>query len=370
MLKSMTLLRQFALIQRTDTMAQDNPVDETARNALQEASEEYGVPYDELEEKYRENYADAREQAVIELSHEDSLRPAALDRTLGGYQESRQTGVITGEPEEVPIMAIGHQGSRDDFGEGDDDIVVASGIVNPDDREDENMPAGLATFYLDADDVDRLDVREKFRFGNEILGNVAVKRQEDAFPGRSRTYYFAGSDEDTFFESADFDGWPDDLAGKRNLVNQHIVPESDKVQLDALDQSLSQEADGTFGFWYDLKRIEGQVVDAYKDTEKDFGIYKVIAEPYGDPDELRDTPLYSDEDAENDRTPGLQIWASPEQVRNREGARIEVYGLLEADPDSGHITMTGVGVVDLLPKPYDEDGGDSNESDNRETEAL
>lgn len=324
-------------------------------------------------EVLKQQYLEKRESNKERLSGvmgEEELIEATLNGVRADLQFQART---TGEVEELDIFALGHHGTMDwedrDNG-GEKEVVIALGIVAPDDKPDENRPAGVAAFICDeTDGVDLGNIRKRFEFGNHLAGWFSIRKNDD-FSDRKRTYYLGNCNDETKVEEVELD-LPTEPDDQCEFVRQYVPEESDVTEIAS---NLSREGDNFGTSWLDMRRVTGQVVDAYRDRDsggRGTGIFRVIDSSVSGPEELERLPYMTDEDVEKGRTPGLNVWIPPEFVECGRESTIELIGDLSKNPETGQISMNAVAAIPHIPYPYeDNSNGDGGDHDDVEAESL
>ena len=350
--------------------------DDEIQDELADIAESYDKDLDDVQALYDEKLAHMEEVDVVGIEEDDYPR-AALSTVQSQLLSESRSGGPQGEAVEIPILAVGNFGVFDSWGKDDDTVMVGVGIAAPDDTSSENRPAGPAVFILkESQGLDIGKCRDLWQWGNHLRGWFTVEKLKESFAGRKRTYYVCGSTDRSKVEEADFSGsLPSSNADVQKLLADTYFPET--FELETVADNLSMEGEEFGANWLDLRRFQGQVVDYYRrlpeDCEPDqnpFGKYVLIDQAGASPEELESNrDLVTDDDVENGRTPGLQVFIPPEAVQYGNGSTVEVYGTLTRNSNTGQITMRAAGVAPMIPYPLDEEdeGGDH---DDAEQEAL
>lgn len=337
-------------------------ISDDIQDDLDELADKHGKDYDDLEALYEKKLERIKETDVIGIE-EDDYPEKALATVRSNLQRGSRAGSIgpSGDVEEIPIAAVGNVG-RMAWSNGD--VVIAHGIVAPPDTDDENRLPGVGIIIMDEDSgVDLTEARKMFRFGNHVRGWFTVDKLTDSFQERDREYYVLGAPEESKIQEADFDSLP---SGEEfvQFVNENYIQE--EVTLDTLADNLSEEGEEFGSQWLDLRRFEGQVLDSYRDDEKDFGNYVLTDETYASQEEMEDVDeLVDADDIENGRTLGLNVWMAPEHVVYGDDSTVVVYGTLSQDDETGKIVMNGTGVAGLIgfPREGNSGGGDHDDTE-------
>lgn len=343
---------------------------EDIQTELKSIADEFDVGVDDVESLYESRLEHFSDVDVINVDEADY--PAeALATVRSHYFAQSRTASGSRETLEIPILAIGHFGTFNDWGRDNDTVLVAVGVAAPPDSPDENRPAGLCVFLLsEARGIDIGRAREMWQWGAQLNGWFALERLTESFAGRSRTYYVANSTDRSKLEEATFDTLPDNPAAVQELLAENFIPESFEladINPESLAEVLSVEGEEFGSNWLDLRRYRGRVVDSFRrlpeecePDENPFGVYRMIDDSVavGGLNELESNELlYSNTDSENSRTPGLQVIVPPESVQWGEDSTLELYGIVRQNSETGQVTMRAAGIAPIIPVPYPENGG-------------
>lgn len=325
----------------------------------------------EIEQRVDEKTEEMLDNQSSSMSEEDIRFHAAgvvknkLKNISGG------SGFGGGEAEEMPILTLGFQYKEGDYFVTDDDALLASGIVNPEDD-----PAGFAIFLLDsAHGVDMEYAMDCFAPLNTVRG-YASRRQvgsrdgEPTLKKNGTPVYLINSTDESKFEQVDPDSvddsdpisdLPADREAKREMINNNFVTEEDAVTLQtyAEHETVTNDNGYEIAFGADVKRIRGEVVDAVKfdgDDQSGDGLMTVT-----------DDTVFGEEDIPEElisdqmRTPGLQVSCSGEFVYG-ENSVLDIYGFIE-QRDDGQYRMQALGVIPIVEFEYDGYDGSSDSGD-------
>lgn len=341
----------------------DDEIEQRLRDLADDAGESFEwakEQYDEKMEKYRD---------VLETDIPEDKLP---EMVLGSIQSDINRNVrVSGDTEELPILALGHGGERP-IGGGSTG-VVAVGIINPQsggviNEPPESDPAGLAIFICDESrGADLGNIRDAFKPLNTLKGwfsrrqapNVQWKGRDT--DGDKRPVYLCSTTGETRVEDTEVEALPSDQDTKRKLVNQQYVTEDDQFTLQNFHENLSQmDGDNSADWGADIKRMRGYVVDAYRNfgdpgdpDDNDFGVMTIADDSVADMSELEDTDLSTGREG----SPiGLTVWMPPELVQYGEDSYVDVYGTLTRNND-GEVWMNGVSVIPIAAFPYEDNNG-------------
>jgi hypothetical protein len=299
-------------------------------------------------ETYHEKMESAKERANGGVS-EENLASAALQSVRGELVQGSRSG---GPVEEVDILSIGHSGIQawNDGDGGEKDVLVAYGVVNPDDD-----PAGIGVMICDSSDgVDVHNLAGMFGTLDSLKGWFQIE-ESDELTG----VYTLRSSEDTRVEEDTSDMSAED---KRAFLHNFI---EDDVKISNIAEYLSvTNSDGYAAeFGADLKRMTCTVVDWYKGD--DFNTYTVLDESVVDHSELGDDVV-----SEQGRTPGLTVWCPDEFFEYGNDSQLEIYGTITRS-DDGQIAMNAKGIFPLIPFEQEEQqSGDTTDEENVSEETI
>lgn len=346
---------------------------------LDELAQNHDADPDKVREKYEEKLALAQEKIkageTVDVTEEQAAKYA-----VNMVRADLQTLERTGETIETPILAIGNYGIFEGWGEDNDSVLVGVGVAVPPDGESENRPAGLGVAIMsEKQGVDLGRARKLWQWGEHIRGWFNISKMTDSFQADKKTYYTLNSTSNSRVEEADFSGdLPTDDSALRQFVNENYVNNTFALQPDedddrmALPNAVSKGGEDFGSQWLDLRRFEGQVVDYYRrlpedcdpsQDEQPFGKYVLTDDTIDSAEDAAADPhLTSEEDREQGRQPGLQVFVEPEMVEYGPGATIEVYGVLTRDDESGQHRLNAAGISPIFPIPIeDEEGGDADD---------
>jgi len=339
----------------TATMATTDKSDK-----LQELASDFDKSLPDVRKEYQELLTETKQQVADDV--QGDFKDMTIKRLRAKYIRENRSGGRRSGVKELPIVALGHAGPQlwNDNDKDNDEkktVIKAYGIVNP-----PNNPAGLCSFICDeSEGVDLGNVREKFDPLNTLKGLFTLD-EADGFEDTVISYYVANSTGETTIKEVDpeesddpeIQKLPTDRRSKRDMINDNFIQES--IDLDSIEEYMSRTGPNNeypAGFGVDIKRIEGQVVDKYRDFDSDMGVYTILDDTVIDPDDLMGTKLMR-EDADENATPGLTVYLPPEQVKFREDSRIVVYGTVSTSND-GQVLMRGVGSVGIVGLAIDDD---------------
>lgn len=313
-------------------------------------------------EKYYENHEEYEEKAT-EMVPDEQIQKMAIDSVQSdAYRNSRTS---FGETVPVNILSIGHGGVRrwnDRDNGGEKDVLIAYGVGQPEELEDDdNPPMGVTVFICDeTDGVDIGNLRSAFgETLNNLKGYFSVQRSEELTIGGDTPVYVCNSTDKTRVEEEESDM---DLQEKRDFLHNYI---SEEANIANIHQHISATNDDGYPaeFGADIKRMNATVIDWNKGDG--FNTYTLLDDSVVDPDELGEDIV-----SERARSPGLTAWVPDEFHQYGTNSQLEVYGSIRRS-DDGQISMNVCGVIPLIPMDMDTSDDDSGntESDMNTTES-
>lgn len=320
--------------------------DET-REDLEELADNNDEELEDVIEAFEENYENVQEKATG--VSDDRLEGLALRTTRTDLLSKSRVPT-----EEVEIATVG--GTVQNWSNGDN--FVGKGIVdrNPDEDGGERV---RATVIVNEDEADLVDFAEAFDdVGNIVRGDFTV--DESNIDGLVQVYAQEHSDYEVIR--------PDDRTDVIEAIHEN-VPE---FSLDSIaDNPTATEVvkeDGerynrAVAFGADIRRIEADVFDSYKDPDEGNGSYTLRDDTMFDEGEFEDAPeIFDAENANENATPGLTVWADPQQVTLGSGSIAEFYGTVTQN-DEGRFTMDLDAVRPIVAEDFDGYDASQNSDD-------
>jgi len=309
-------------------------VSDSTADSLEEIAEDQGVDLDVVRETFKEKHEDVEDQ--VSGLGDDRVEQLALRATKTSVLSSNRVAT-----EAVELLTIG--GSVRDWTQGD--TFVGKALV------DQNPNAGggatnLATVIVDESDVEIAEVYDAFdEVGNVVVGEFSVS---DAEVG---DFLVLNSESDTEIEV----NRPDN---KEELIDEirNVVPETTIANIADDMSARSRGDDGELypcSFGVDVRRIEGNVFDAYKDGDAGFGIYTIRDDTVFDEEDIRNSDVHSPSDNDNENAvPGLTCWIDPEKMTFGSESIVEFYGVVQEN-DDGQVKMNVDGMIPIYETDYD-----------------
>lgn len=361
------LFGKCCLLGRGNMSSLEDEIDEIIEATAKRAEVDEAKVREQLDETLAEWESEGRIKSEdpgddIKLHAARVVKNDLLNMTGGG-------GFGGGEAEELPILTLGFQRKEADYFVTDDNALLASGIINPADD-----PAGYAVFIIDpSHGVDLEHAAEAFMPLNTVRG-YAAKRQvgsrdnEPSLKKGGNPTYLVNSTDESMFEMVDPDeledddplsDLPTDREAQREMIHSNFITEDDRVTLQTFPEHESLKNDNGYelAFGVDVKRLRGEVVDAYREED-----------PYGFATmTLTDETIFDESDVSEEligdkmRTPGLQVLPAHELVYG-ENSVLDVYGYIQ-QTDDGQYRMQALGVIPAVEFEYDGPEGSSDSGD-------
>lgn len=354
--------------ERGNTMSEEVP--ENIREQVDELAEEYGIDKDRARQRYLDKLEDVRDEVGDSLPDERvfkvalrSLRGSSIAEMAAGGEEVEFVAVGQGgfQPWSVRDSdgnLVDNQGnivdSKDDAAKKD--VLIGYGVLA---REGVKGGRAPCAFIMDeSDDIDIDHFATLFEPGAALRGTFNVSESEEL-----SEHFRAFSTTQTDVEVVDE---PELVPDTHEERMEWVREAADDATIADISQSLSAtNSDGyTVEFGVDFKRIDGDVVDYYKDESGGTYIYTILDESVMDGgEEALSAADVMDEDSDS-QTPGMTCWANSNNMKYAEGTVGEFFGSVRAGED-GRITMDLYGINPVYGNPIDDDGeeaGDNVES--------
>lgn len=344
-------------------MSQEVPED--VREEVDELADEHGVEKDKARQRFMEVLEDVREKVGDSLPNERVYNTAVRSFNSNTISELASGGT------EVEIVGVGQSGFQPwSVRDSDGNLVDENGNIvdNKDDAAKKDVLVGFGiipregvkggkapcVFVMDeTDDIDIDHFATLFEPGSALKGRFRVNESDD-FSG----YFTAFSSTHTdVSEVEEPENIPDTFEERMEWVRD----EADDAEIANITDSLSAtNSDGyTAEFGIDFKRIDGDIVNYYKDDSGGTHIYTILDESVMDGDEEALTAAeVMDEDSEG-QTPGLTCWANENVMKYAEGTVGEFFGSLRTD-DDGRVVMDLYGIHPVFPNMIDDGKGEES----------
>lgn len=309
-------------------------VTENTLEQLETIAEKTDTDFDEVREIFKGKYesTEERSQEVDEETIERLAVRQTKAKILGGNR------VPT---DDIEMLTIG----GDLVNGNDGDMFFGSAVVdeNPDEEAGQAKLAAVRIF----DEELASEVYNAFsEVGNIVTGNFAVSEGEV-----HRNRLQVSNSDDTEFEVHEPDNRMELVQEIRNTVPEtSIATIADDLSATYRDDDGEQRVDSS-----DIYRIEADVYDGYKNPDTGVGIYTLRDESVFDDEDVAQSPVHNEEEANENATPGLTCFFDANQMEWGTSAVVEFYGTIEKNDEDGTVQMSADGAVPIMPN---EDGFD------------
>lgn len=309
---------------------------------LQSIAEDKELPFDEVKESFKEKFEEVEERS----SGVDDEMVEKLALRQFRTESLAENRVPT---DQVEMLTIGGDVRETSNG----DMFFGSAVVdeNPD---DDSSAASLGSVRIFDEELAH-EIYEAFdHVGNVVSGDFAVS------DGDLRGHVEVSNGDNTEFEVHR----PDDRTGLINEI-RNMVPE---VTIENIADNITSQTRGEDGNMYqvssDIYRIQADIFDGYKNPDTGTGIYTLRDDSVFDEEDVVESPVFDEENANENATPGLTCFFDPNKMEWGSGSVVEFYGTIQKN-DDGIINFSADGAVPILPN---EDGFDGY-TDSEEEEA-
>lgn len=319
-------------------------VDVTTETAeeLERIAEDNEVEFDTVRSTFKEKFEELDERSSgLPQEKKEALALRSVRTNL--LKEDRTPTT------DVEMVTIGGEvrnwSKYDDNGNevGDKEVFVGNAYVdqNPDEEQGKEM---LATVIIDEeDDMEIPEVYDAFdQIGNIVRGEFSVS--EGSLDG----FLVLNSDEDTELDVTVPDDRGEIVEEIRDAVPEFTI-ENIADNLSAVERADDGNTYAT-DFGVDIRRIEGDIYDSFKNPEKGTGIYTIRDETVFDTEDVMESDVYDPSDDQG--TPGLTIFVDPNKMEYGSESVCEFYGTVTKN-DDGIPTMNAVAIEPLLETDFD-----------------
>lgn len=331
-------------------------VSETTADALEALAEDNDVEFDSVRETFKEKYENVQEKASGNVG-EEQLERLALRSTRTA--QLADNGMST---EEVEMLTVG--GSIRQWTDSDDDdydpdadaddnpkkdVFIGKSLVDLEPNSDQGRNF-LSTVIIDStDDVSLSAAQDAFsEVGNIVSGEFSVS---EAHTDEFRVLNSSGDTEINYTE-------PDD----RSPMVEEIRDAVPETTIESITENMSQTERNDDGnvypasFGVDVRRMTVDIYDGYKKPADSLGIYTVRDDTVFDDDDIVESVVFDEENANENATPGLTCFVDPSIMDYGTGAVVEMFGTISKNQD-GVPTMNVDGIIPIV----EEDGFDGYE---------
>lgn len=324
-------------------------VTEETAESLQELADQHELDFDTVRDRFVEKLEVVREKSVDYSQEREESLAYRMTRT----NLNKKNRVPT---DEVEIATIG--GSIREFSNGDS--YAGKGLVDLEPNSEDGRKF-ISTIMFSEDDVNLYEIRDAFgRVGNIIHGEFSVSDADiDGFR-------ILNSQEETDITLHEPD--EETRAAIIKEIREHVPEFTIRTISDNLSQRVRDEDSGNLypaSFGVDVKRIEAEIYDGYKNESKGSGAYTVRDDETFDDDDIEATDVYDPDEVNENATPGLTCWTDPYLMEYGSDSIVELYGVVTIG-DNGLPSMNVDGIVEIIKDgDFDgyEDDGDSGEQE-------
>jgi hypothetical protein len=306
---------------------------------------------DDIYPAFEEKKEEVEELAMEDLSDQRKADLAVNMLSADDIRDSRMGG--DGEEMDLNILSIGHRGVFEDWGQDDVDTVFSHAVIQGPLGEDGEQKAAKAIFFNGKDEMDLLDVQQKFSPLAELQATYEV---EEAWNLGDRGFYRAYPTENTELVETEIESLPEGRDEKNDLLRR-MFPDVNLADLAENGDGLSAfdpDSGYTHDWGADIQRFEGTVVDYYIADDRSFGVYTLMDDSVV-PEDIEGSRIVDTSDDSGNTTPGLTVWASPDyHMSYGNNSILDVYGVIRTD-DNGQIVMDAAGVVPIVPMEMDDE---------------
>jgi hypothetical protein len=313
-------------------------IDQDTKQRLKELVEGSDKSLEWAVELYEEKAEEVSEKAPGSLSDErkDSYAMSAVN---GEISQDERT-FTSGEEEELEILALGHRGVQEEWGQDDVDMLKSYGITRYDNSIKTAVFMNDCTEHLDAHEVkDAFDTLESLKSVYEVQESDDL---QDVLVCWS-------SDKTEMVTDGEFDGVPSDREDKLKIIRS-VVDDADLANLMDNMSATNPENGYPYDFGADLRRIDASVVDRYLSDDKSTATYTLIDDSVVT-EELKDS-VYMDDDSQG--AAGMTVWADASHMGYGIDSYCEFIGVVD-EGSNGNITMNLVGVIPIIPEPVEQE---------------
>lgn len=321
-------------------------VSESTADELEEIAESKDVELDEVREEFKEKYNELQDnsQGLPESKVEEIALRTTRTSTLSSDRIST---------DDVEMLTIG--GSIREWDSGD--TFVGKALVDPNPDTDSGAER-LASVIVDSDHVELAEIYDAFsEVGNVVTGNFSVSE------GDIEPFLVLNSGDNTEIELTK----PDDRAPLIEEIRE-AVPETSLASAAEDLSATTRDDDGDVypaNFGVDIRRIEADVYDGYKNPDSNLGIYTIRDDTLFDEEDIADSDVYDAETANENATPGMTCFGDSDDMEHGTGSVLEIYGVVEQGDDG--VQMNIDGIIPIYSEEFDGyvDSSDDEEDSSR-----
>ncbi len=317
-------------------------VSSTTAEALEKLAEDNDVEFDVVREKFREKF-DELENKVVGSATDEQLERLAL-RATRTAQLARSRVPTNG----VEMLTIG--GSVRNWSSGDTFVGKALVDLNPNEDTGRNF---LSTIIIDGSEVNLGKVVDAFdNVGNIVVGEFSVSE------AHTDKFRLLNSSEDTELNVTKPENREPMIEEIRSAVPETNIRDitNNMSQTERTDNGDIYPA----SFGVDIRRMTVDIYDGYKNSAEGNGTYTVRDDTVFDEADIVDSPVFDQESAGDNATPGMTCWTDPSLMEYGIGSIVEMFGTVTKN-QNGIATMNVDGIVPIMIEG-DFDGYEDNSS--------
>lgn len=305
-------------------------VQDSTKSEIEKLAEQNEMKYEEVVDAFEEKYEEVSEKS-------SGLDDAKVEKIA---LRAVRTGVLKKNripTDQIEMLTIGGSvinGSNGDF-------FVGSALVDENPNEDYGKPQLGAVFANDEHVLG--DIYQAFKeLGNIVRGEFAVRE------GDKEDHLDVSSSEDTQVDVIVPENREETVEEIRSAVPEFTIENI------ADNMSMTTRADNgdVYPVRSDVKRIEADVFDSYKNPDTGVGIYTVRDETVFDEEDVVESDVFDADQANENATPGLTCFADAEMMDFGSESVCEFYGTVTTN-DDGIPTMNVQGIVPIYTTEFD-----------------
>lgn len=319
-------------------------VSQSTIDELEKIAEQHDVPMDDVTEQYKEKYDDVESRTT-------GVSDSKIEELALRQFRSQQITANRVPTEEVEMLTVGGDVVESTPNNNlQQDTFFGTAVVDENPNDDSSSASLGAVNVFDEGLAHQL-YGAFDRVGNIVSGNFSVS--DGDLPNQVNV----GVSEDTEFDVHR----PDNRNELVDEIRSH-VPET---SIASIADDLSAETRGDNGNMYtvssDIRRIEADVIDGYMNPDDGVGIYTLRDDTVFDEQDVVESPVFDESEANENATPGLTCFFDDEKMEWGSGAIVEFFGTVEKS-DDGTINFSADGAVPILENEEGFDGyTDSND---------
>jgi len=303
-------------------------------------SERFGNRLEAIEkdlEWAKSQYEEKRDNAAERLSEpdEDVLKKYALRAVAKEINK-----LENGQGNEVRILSLGYEDPRS-F--GDNDVMIARGLLLGVEDDDRDESAGKCSVLLREEHVDWTEMRNTWQPNTVVKAEMSLQTADNVAGA-----YKLETTETTLEWETEEPITEDELA----LVEEHV----DEAVIADMGEHLSLTDDNGYAadFGADFKRVEAFVAEV--GGGENAAYYTLQDDSIVD---IADVP----ESVKQENELGLGCWISNDFKEYGEDSLCTFYGVITTNQD-GSVVMNGFGVDPEIPVPYEGDDNSGSSGNN------